>query len=182
MSNQALLVIDMTNDFVKPNGALPVPGAEVIVKNINKVITMFSKNGDPIIFSCDAHDQNDNEFKQFPVHCVKDTLGAEIYEKLIQPVNAIRINKKTFNSFDGTKLEEILDELDVQCLYIVGVATDICVKAAALSANTIGYVTMVIKEAVKGLTIEANDMALKEMADKRIYVISIANVKDMILQ
>ena len=51
----ALIVVDMQNDFIKKDGALSVPNAETIVENINKLIETFISTSDVIFFTRDMH-------------------------------------------------------------------------------------------------------------------------------
>ncbi|MCK5255169.1 MAG: isochorismatase family protein, partial [Deltaproteobacteria bacterium] len=74
MGRTAILVIDMLNDFVDKDGALYVQGAEKLIPNIQKLIKHF----DNVIFVCDEHDQDDIEFKTWPVHAVFGTNGAKL--------------------------------------------------------------------------------------------------------
>lgn len=57
---KALLVIDYTNDFIAPNGALTCgdPGRK-IDDRIKELADSFLKNGDYVIFPTDTHQKND---------------------------------------------------------------------------------------------------------------------------
>lgn len=74
---KALLVIDYTNDFIAPNGALTCgdPGRK-IDDRIKELADSFLKNGDYVIFPTDTHQKNDPyhpETKLFPPHNIKGT-------------------------------------------------------------------------------------------------------------
>ena len=157
----ALLVIDMLNDFVKPDGALPVPGAEDIVENINKLIKDFQGNDDLVVFVNDAHEVDDPEFMTFPLLCVKGTPGAHIYPKIIGNRNIIE--KTTYSAFAETNLDDYLIENQVECIFLCGVATDICLKAAAEGALVRNYHVTIIEDASRGLTKQAHVSALEDM-------------------
>jgi nicotinamidase/pyrazinamidase len=77
MSNTALLVIDMLNDFVAPDGALYVGDTvKHIIPEIQKKISKYRADGTPVIYVCDSHEKNDSEFQMFAPHCVTGTKGA----------------------------------------------------------------------------------------------------------
>ena len=96
MSNKALIVVDMQNDFVYPDGALYVKGAEKLVKKIESLIE--KGNYDLIVVTRDWHPKNHYSFRknggQWPEHCVQNTKGAEF---------AIKIDTNTNNVVDIVK-------------------------------------------------------------------------------
>jgi len=66
----ALLIIDMLNDFVHPKGALYIPGAEKIIPNVKRELDRAHQSGIPVIYVNDAHQPDDPEFKVWPKHAV----------------------------------------------------------------------------------------------------------------
>jgi len=63
-----------------------------------------------------------------------------------------------------TGLKGYLDSLNIETVFITGLATDFCVKWTALDAIKCGYRTYVVNDAVKGIDIENSvDIAMKEM-------------------
>lgn len=78
---KALLVIDMLNDFAKEGGALYSSRIEALIPKIEMMCEVFQKRG-RIIFVCDAHDENDKEFKIFPPHAIKGSEGAKVVKEL----------------------------------------------------------------------------------------------------
>ena len=75
MPKEALLIIDMLNDFVFEGAPLEVPETRKIIPVIKKEIKEAKTKGIPVIYICDAHDKNDKEFSKFgwPAHAVKGT-------------------------------------------------------------------------------------------------------------
>ena len=59
--------------------------------------------------------------------------------------------------------EFLLKEAGVENAYVFGVATDYCVKAAVLGMQERGIQTYVVEDAIKGITPETTEAALKEM-------------------
>jgi len=69
---KALLIIDMLNDFVKPDGVLYCgKKAEEIIPEIERIKREFKEKGFPVIYLCDAHESQDEEFSAFPPHCIR---------------------------------------------------------------------------------------------------------------
>lgn len=114
-SKDALLVIDMQNDFL-PNGALPVAEGDKIIDSINELTYKFHQKENPIVFTQDWHPKDHqsfasahpgkNAYDQFeapglgpvlwPDHCIQGTHGANFAPR-IQSVVATLILRKGFH-------------------------------------------------------------------------------------
>ncbi len=165
--NDALVVVDMQRDFMS-QGALAVPEANSIVERVNDYIKIFEKQGRPVYFTRDWHPKNHISFKEnggiWPTHCVQGSIGAEFCEDLYMPSdNRFIISKgvsedfDAYSGFQGTLLKELLLERGVKRLYICGVATDYCVKETLLGAENLGFRTILLTDAVKGVDINKGD-------------------------
>ena len=165
MSNKkALLVIDMLNDFIKPDGALYI-GEEAgrVTKEIEAIVSNARREGMPIIYICDNHRADDAEFNMFKAHCVRGTKGAEIVEELAPQPGDYIIPKRRYSAFFGTDLDATLREMGVSELVLVGVCTNICVLYTAADARMLNYEVTVVKNGVASFSREAHEFALKEM-------------------
>lgn len=161
---KALIIIDMLNDFVEEDGLLySGEGAQKIVPFIQEKIKEFRENGDQIIYICDAHEEDDQEFDMFPAHCVSGTHGAEIYSDLAPETGDKIIKKRRYSSFFGTDLDISLREKDIKEIHLVGVCTNICVLYTTVDARSLGYDVTVYKDGVATFDEEAHEFALKEM-------------------
>jgi len=118
MKNEALLVIDMLNDFVLPGAPLEVPETRSVIKNIRREIDAARAQGKPVIYICDTHASDDKEFTKFgwPPHAVKGTAGAEVVAELKPAPGDTVIPKTTYSGFFGTTLEETLKKQGVKGL------------------------------------------------------------------
>jgi len=165
MPGEALLVIDMLNDFVLEGAPLEVPETRKVIPAIRREIDRARKNGNPIIYLCDWHDPEDKEFAKFgwPPHAVRNTRGAEVVEELKPARGDIEIKKNTYSGFYGTKLEEALKGLGVTDLRLTGCVTHICVMFTASDAVLRGYGVTVVTDGVAGLAREDHDAALRIM-------------------
>jgi nicotinamidase/pyrazinamidase len=185
----ALIVVDVQNDFADPAGGLYVTGAEEIVDVINAEIRRASIAGALVVYTQDWHPAETPHFEQFggpwPVHCVRDTWGAELHPAL--EVTGERVRKGTggedgYSGFSmrdpvsgetsETALPALLRERDIAGVAIVGLATDVCVRATALDAIDRGLVTHVLRDATRGVDLQPGDTerALAEMASAGVLV------------
>jgi len=129
---KALLIVDMLNDFVNEDGKLPVPKAGELVENIQKLM----EKADIVVYANDAHAEDDLEFKVWPPHCVKGTYGAELVKELAPRDKAVILEKQDLSVFTNKDADRTLKNLGVNELYVVGVATEYCVRGAVLEIET----------------------------------------------
>ena len=165
---RALLIVDMSNDFVADNGSLTAgKRAQAIVPNIMKHIEEF-KN-EPIIFCNDSHKMGCDHFKLWTPHNVIGTEGIKIYGELGKyleehrnDMNVYYLPKDEYDAFYQTDLKDILKALKVDEVYVTGVCTDICVFNTVYGAYKAGFKTNVFKDGVATFT-ENQDLFLNHM-------------------
>jgi nicotinamidase/pyrazinamidase len=167
----ALLVVDPQNDFC-PGGSLAVPDGDAIVPVVNAWIEAAGRANAPIFVSRDWHPLRTTHFLQFggvwPAHCVAGTHGAEFHPGLRIPGTATVVSKglgetedaySAFQARDdsGAPFVELLRQRDVKNVYVLGLATDYCVKASALGALDAGFTVTVVQDGVRAVNLQADD-------------------------
>lgn len=188
----ALVVVDMQNDFVHPNGSLFVQGGPAAIRRVNDEIEAASDAGTLVAYTQDWHPPDTPHFAErggtWPPHCVRDTWGAELHEDLNVVDGAVTVKKGTgyedgysgFTVLDlasgspvPTELDDILRRHGIGKVVVVGVATDVCVKATALDAHQLGYLTQVVADATAAVDLAPGDgeAALAEMAEVGVTVV-----------
>ena len=177
-ANEALIVIDVQNDFC-PGGALAVAGGDEIISRINGLMTEFPT----VVLTQDWHPADHTSFADnhpgaepfslidmpygpqvlWPDHCVWETHGAEFSKDLELPHSQLTIRKgyhEVIDSYSGfeeadrrtkTGLEGYLRERGLKRLFIAGLATDFCVSWTALDARAAGFETYVIEDACRAI-------------------------------
>jgi nicotinamidase/pyrazinamidase len=165
MKQEALLIIDMLNDFVRRGAPLEVPDTQALIPVIRREIDRARIAGIPILYLCDNHVPYDKEFRKFgwPAHAVKGTKGADVIAELKPTSSDIVMRKDTYSSFYGTRLDEVLKKLGVDTLRITGCVTHICVLFTAADAVLRDYAVVVVEDGVAGLAKEDHDAALRIM-------------------
>ncbi len=165
MSKEALLIIDMLNDFVLKGAPLEVPETRKVIPGIKKEIRKARAGKKPVIYICDAHRRDDVEFSKFgwPPHAVKGTKGADVVKELKPVKGDIVIEKKTYSGFYNTKLHGILKKMGINSLRLTGCVTQICIMFTASDAVLRDYKVTVVKNGVAGITKEDHDAALRIM-------------------
>src|SRR5690606_32006024 len=162
----ALIVVDVQNDFVDPNGNLYVAGGEQTIPVINDLIAAARDRGAAVVYTQDWHPEVTPHFKDYggtwPVHCVQGTWGAELHPDLDVAGPVVRKGTGGEDGYSGftardvetgeekaTDLEAILRERQIERVVVVGLAQDVCVKETALDARRLGFDTTVRLDATR---------------------------------
>lgn len=164
-SREALIVIDMLNDFCTEGAPLYVPATAEAIPNIAREMKRFRDAGGPIIFVCDSHAPDDPEFRYWPPHSVAGSEGAQVVEGLSPLPGEFVVEKTTLSPFYKTRLHSILQKARVTDVTITGCVTEICVLFCVFEAMSRGYRVTVPKDCVAGLTPAASNCAIDEMRD-----------------
>ncbi len=165
MRKEALLVIEMLNDFVEAGAPLEVPAARKILPYLKKRIREAREKQIPIIYICDSHRENDEEFKEWPKHAISGTRGAEVVGEIKPGKDDFIVRKRRYSAFLGTDLDLLLRELRVEKLHLVGVLTNICVFITALEAVMRDYEVVVYADSVAALSEQAHKFSLSQLKD-----------------
>lgn len=175
---KALLVIDVQNDFC-PGGSLAVPGGDDIIPLVNDLADQFEHviltqdwhpSGHHSFASSykDKHPYDTVELAYgqqilWPDHCVQGTRGAQFHPALYQGRAELILRKGFRRAIDSysaffendqqtpTGLAGYLRERSIDTLYLVGLATDFCVKWSALDGKKLGFDVYVVEDAVRGI-------------------------------
>jgi ureidoacrylate peracid hydrolase len=147
-ASTAVLIVDMLNDFLDPDGAMPLLEGRALFDPINRLIDAARFAGSPIIWVCDEHPPGDREFEKRTEHCLRGTWGAEIVSALVPGPDEYRVAKRRYSGFFETDLDLRLRELGIDHLIIAGVVTNICVRSTTHDAFFRGYDVMIPEECV----------------------------------
>ncbi|AMW32608.1 nicotinamidase/pyrazinamidase [Fervidobacterium changbaicum] len=166
---EALLIVDVQNDFAKPGGALYFPGAENVILPIVELVKEFKQKGLPIIYTRDWHEDNDYEFSIWGVHCLHDTKGSEIVDELKEALEGYdkvyEIKKSRYSAFYGTNLENLLKDLSIKKVHVGGLVTHICVLFTVEELRNRGIETIVYSNCVNSFDKDMHNFALREMKE-----------------
>jgi nicotinamidase/pyrazinamidase len=188
----ALVVVDVQNDFADPDGGLYVREGEAVVPVINAEIAAATEAGATVVFTQDWHPPTTPHFAKdggvWPVHCVRDTWGAELHPELSVPDGA-PVVRKGVDGEDGysgfsvrdpqsgeesaTELGSLLREAAVERLVVTGLAGDVCVAATAHDGVRLGFEVTVPLAATRMVELEAGDgeRAVAELTEAGVEVV-----------
>ena len=166
---KALIVIDMLNDFMHPEGALYCGGeARHIIRNVLGRINEYRLADLPIIFLTDAHEENDLEFARFPKHCVTKTWGAEFVAEIIPAEKDSIVRKTRHDGFYETALDMVMVPYfnlnpEKSIIEVCGVCTSICVMDTICQLVNRDYTVVIHRNCVADSDQEMHNFSLKRM-------------------
>ncbi len=178
---RALILVDIQNDFL-PGGSLAVADGDRVIPIANRLLPTFSliiatqdwHPADHASFAANHPGKRIGQLVEldglpqvlWPVHCVQNTPGAELSPRL-DPSEITRIFHKgtdrCIDSYSGffdnghrksTGLTDYLRARNIDQIYILGLATDYCVKFTALDAIAEGFRVSLIEDACRGVNLE----------------------------
>jgi nicotinamidase/pyrazinamidase len=204
-NQSALILVDIQNDFCR-GGSLAVPDGDAIVALANQLQPHFQlviatqdwhpadhmsfASNNPSQTIGDVVEMNGLRQVLWPNHCVQQSHGAKLHPLL----ETKQINKVVFKGVDrtidsysaffdnahlrSTGLADYLKEHGVEDVYIMGLATDYCVKFSCIDAAELGFNTHVIIDACRGIDLEVGDIqkSIKEMEAVGVVVLKFQDV------
>ena len=176
--DQALIVIDIQNDFC-PGGALAVTEGDQIIPRVNAMMSEFPV----VVLTQDWHPPTHSSFASnhlgktvfesipmaygeqtlWPDHCIQGTSGALFHPALLTDPADLIIRKGFRPGIDSysaffendrttpTGLDGYLRSRGVAEVTFVGLATDYCVAYSALDAARLGFAVTVLLGACRAI-------------------------------
>ncbi|MCC6751179.1 MAG: bifunctional nicotinamidase/pyrazinamidase [Deltaproteobacteria bacterium] len=197
---KALLLVDLQNDFL-PGGALAVPRGDEVVAVANALLSRFdvavatqdwhpAEHGSfapnhPGRSPGEVIDLDGTSQVLWPAHCIADTHGADFAAELqLQRVQGV-VKKGTdaaVDSYSGffdngqrhaTGLESYLRGRGVTHLFVMGLATDYCVKFTALDARRLGFEVSLVSDGCRAVDLRPGDgeRALEELRSAGVHIV-----------
>ncbi|MGB0843865.1 MAG: bifunctional nicotinamidase/pyrazinamidase [Alphaproteobacteria bacterium] len=200
-----LLVIDVQNDFC-PNGALAVPDGDAIVSGINDLLEIFpnrvfTQDWHPTGHSSFASSHADGApfgsidmpygpQTLWPDHCIQGSKGAEFHQNLKTEKAQAIIRKGTRPEVDSysafvendqktlTGLSGLLSTLEIERVFLTGLATDFCVGFSALDAVKFGFETYVVEDLCRAIDLDGSlDTAYDKFKASGIHCIKAVDIQ-----
>lgn len=184
MTNKALILVDLQNDFC-PGGALAVPDGDQVIDVANRMQRHFNL----VLATQDWHPADHGSFAAnhegrqpgeiidldgiqqilWPVHCVQASPGAQLVAELNTERISHVIRKGTdpgIDSYSGfydnghrkaTGMTDYLGARGVEDVYIMGLALDYCVKFTVLDAVRDGFRAFLIENGCRAVELNPGD-------------------------
>jgi nicotinamidase/pyrazinamidase len=199
---KALVLVDLQNDFI-PGGSLAVREGDQVIPVANKVekkkwdVIVATQDWHPKnhgSFASNHRGKHPGDVIElgglpqvlWPDHCVQGSRGAE-FHPVLDRSHITKVFKKgtdpvidSYSTFfdnahrKSTGLGDWLKEQKITDVYLLGLATDYCVKYSALDAVHLGFKTHVILDGCRGVELNAGDTAaaVEEMKNAGVEILT----------
>jgi nicotinamidase/pyrazinamidase len=201
MTKTALIMVDLQNDFC-PGGNLAVPEGDQVISLANQLQPHFdrviaTKDWHPKNHGSFASNHTNRKVGEvidlngvdqilWPDHCIQHSKGSEFHPNL----DTTRIHQIFYKGTDpaidsysafydnnhehATGLETYLLSEGITDIYLMGLATDYCVKFSCLDAAKMDFNVFIVDDACRGVELHAGDVAkaLKEIQDAGVKRVS----------
>ncbi|MDP2497221.1 MAG: isochorismatase family cysteine hydrolase [Candidatus Palauibacterales bacterium] len=157
-----LLVVDMQNDFMHPDGALAAPDPDPTVDAVTGLIEGARSAEVPVWYTQDTHREDDPEWDIWGRHVEEDTWGWEFIDGIEPRDGELVFRKARYDGFYGTQLDHELRTQGITQLVICGTVANICVHYTAASAALRWYDVVHPVEAIQALTEFDRHAALRQ--------------------
>ncbi len=148
----ALLIIDMQNTFLHPDGENYYPAAQGAITPCLALLEAARESGTIVVHVGDIHRAGFKDFEQkrLPEHSIAGGFNAAYFDGFGPQGNPreIEIVKRRFSAFFATDLALFLHEQGVESVILCGVKTNVCVRATSQDAFAHGFKVQVVREAV----------------------------------
>jgi len=203
---RALVLVDLQNDFI-PGGSLAVRDGDAVIPVANAVqkrtfdLIVATQDWHPRnhgSFASNHAGKHPGDMAElgglpqvlWPDHCVQGSRGAEFHPVLDRGRVTKVFRKGTDPEIDSystffdnahrksTGLGEYLKEQKVTDVYLLGLATDYCVKYSALDSVHLGFKTYVVIDGCRGVELSAGDTqaAVEEMQKAGVEILESAKL------
>jgi nicotinamidase-related amidase len=183
VSRAALLVIDMQNQFVHPDGDLYLPGSRHIVKRIRRLVDMFHDRKRPVIYTRHEHAPDGSDLGMMDAwwsgaHIYQGSWNAEILDKLAPLEGDQIISKNRYNGFHGTNLDTLLKGQKVEQVVITGVMTNLCCESTARDAFMRDYAVYFCLDGTATISDELALCSIQNLAYGFAYIVKAGEIAD----
>ncbi len=202
---RALILVDLQYDFC-PGGALAVARGDETLAVARRMLPQFQTVvatqdwhppdhksfavNNPGTKPGDVIDVGGVPQVMWPAHCVQNTPGAELHRDLDRARITEVFRKGTdpaIDSYSGffdnghrkaTGLVEWLRERWISRVYLLGLATDYCVKFTALDARSLGFDVWLIEDGCRAVDLAAGDgeRAVAAMRDAGVTIVGSGDI------
>lgn len=135
MQNKALLIIDVQMAMFSYD--FPLYKGKEVLSNIKNILETARKIEMPVVFI--QHTENEEYTKGTPTWDIC---------REVSPLPNEHIVEKSFcDSFQETKLQEVLQSLDIKNLIIMGMQSEFCIDTSCRRAFSLGYNNFLVSDA-----------------------------------
>jgi isochorismate hydrolase len=173
----ALLVVDMQNAFIHPDGPIYLPAGAAIVDKVAAVADAFRAAGRPVFYTRHAEDPAGGNAGMMALWWddsspKEGTWESAIFEGLAPQPGDVVIPKIRYDAFVATDLEQRLRQTGVKDLAITGVMTNLCCESTARDAFMRDFRVFFAADGTAAPSLEFHRSSLLNLAYGFAYVLT----------
>ncbi|GAB2647367.1 cysteine hydrolase family protein [Vibrio panuliri] len=173
MTKQALILIDIQNDYFE-GGAMSLKEPVKAAENARKLLHHFRQNGKAIV-----HVQHLAATPELGF-MLEGTDGQKIHSSVTPLEGEPVITKHYPNSFAATNLSDVLNELEVTEVVLVGMMTHMCVSSTARATIEYGLKTIIAHDACATCDLSIFDQTIAAQVVHQTALAEVANIADIL--
>jgi ureidoacrylate peracid hydrolase len=171
-STNCLLIIDMQNELLHPEGKLYHGGFPSefasLVQNVQGLLGAARAKSVPAIFVYTAYhpsfvDASPQSPSRKSGSLIEGTWGAKILDEIAPQKGDVVIRKRRPSAFFETSLDSTLRSLGARSIYMCGVATNRSVESTARDAFNRDYETCIVSDGTAARSGAAHEASLESL-------------------
>jgi len=174
----AVIVVDMLNAFV--TGELACERAQRIIPNLQALLAAAREADVPVFYANDAHYAEDFELKVWGEHAMKGTEAAQVIPELAPQPGDYVVEKRTYDSFYQTGLDDLLRANNVDRVLITGLHTHMCCRHTSAGAFFRGYNLVAVEDGLDAFEESDHVSGLKYLEE--VYGAEVMTTAELIAQ
>lgn len=178
---QALIVVDVQNDFVLPGAPACVAGAHATLPRISEALTFWHQLSWPVIYLYREYrpDGSDIEltrlesFLQGKRICLPGSEGAKIVHAIAPQPSDYQVMKNRFSGFMNTELDFILRRKRVESIVVCGTQYPCCVRSTLVDGLCYGYHATCLTDATSAASADVAAANVRDLQDMGIRCVKV---------
>jgi ureidoacrylate peracid hydrolase len=187
LSRTALIIVDMQNDFLHPDGSfahiarehpdanIDLPFLTGTIPQVKRLADAVRAAGRPVVYVAHVlkRDYSDAAFPYWRMgidpgsgsrtHCVEGTWGARVVDELKPQDGEHLVVKKGFGGFSNTPLDNVLRSKGIDTCIVSGVTTCVCISSTVRGGVAQNYRMIIAKDGVAEVNKHTHTAELETM-------------------
>lgn len=163
----ALILVDVINDFYSPKGPNYYDRAPQTLEPIDRLLSAARGHGAMVVHAVERHRRRvaDAEQPKLPPHCYEGSFEADFFPGFgpVERPGEVVVPKRRFSAFFATDLALTLHENDIARVVVVGVKTNVCIRATVQDAFANGFEPVLPRDATNSNRPHLEEASLEDI-------------------
>jgi biuret amidohydrolase len=159
-TGKALLVVDAIDDFAHDGADALLDSFRRRAAGMEAALSGARGAGIPVVYVNDAKGRWDGDGPGHVRDAIERGRGGEVIDRLAPRPGELFFFKRRYSAFDNTPLGQVLADLGVEHVLLMGAATEGCVVQTGIDARELGLKTNILASACATVDEELERLAL----------------------